>query len=143
MKDLNAIFEHFVYLIMTDSAYLYQLGLRAFSVFFQYFAGVLETYCRCAIRTLLQEKLFFTNLQRFKLSKFWTIAYTECQKSCTIYIFAIFSQIEISFEILKLILTYVYKSLYFKVCPSNFSFVFLSLQLNLEKPFFLSILIVN
>ena len=47
-----------------------------------------------------------------------------------------FSQIEISFEILKLILTYIYKSLYLKVCPSNFSFVVLSLQLKLEKPVF-------
>ena len=64
------------------------------------------------------------------------IIYTERQKSCTTYIFAIFSLIEISFEILKLILTYVYKYLYFKVCPSNFSFVVLSLQLKLEKPGF-------
>ena len=39
------------------------------------------------------------------------VTYTERQKSCTTYIFAIFSQIEISFEILKLILTSVYKSL--------------------------------
>ena len=47
-----------------------------------------------------------------------------------------FSKIEISFKILKLILTYVFKSLFFKVCPSNFSFVVLSLQLKLEKTFF-------
>ena len=50
------------------------------------------------------------------------------------------------FEILRLVLTYVYNSLYFKVCPSKFSFVVLSLQLKLEKSFFAhvqSILIVN
>ena len=64
------------------------------------------------------------------------IIYTVRQKSCTTYFFAFFSQIEISFEILKLILTYVYKSLSFKVFPSNFSFAVLSLQLKLEKPFF-------
>ena len=63
--------------------------------------------------------------------------YTEHQKSCTTYIFAIFSQMQISFEILTLILTYEYKSLYFKMCPSNFSFVVLSLQPKLESPIFL------
>ena len=36
-------------------------------------------------------------------------------------------QIEIFFEILKRSLTYAYNSLYFNVCPSNLSFVDLSL----------------
>ena len=46
-----------------------------------------------------------------------------------------FSHTEIFFEILRLILSYVYNSFYFKVCPSKFSFLVLSLQLKLEKPF--------
>ena len=60
--------------------------------------------------------------------------------------FKFFHKLRFCFEILKLILTFVYNSLYFKVCPSNVSFVVLSLQLKLEKPFFAhvqSILIVN
>ena len=69
-------------------------------------------------------------------SYYCSVKYTERQKSCTTNIFANFSQIEISFEILNLILTYVYKSLYFKVCPSNFPCVVLSLQLKLEKQVF-------
>ena len=48
--------------------------------------------------------------------------------------FAFVLQIEICFEILKLSPTYAYDSLYFNVCPSNLSFVVLSLQLKLEKP---------
>ena len=36
-------------------------------------------------------------------------------------------QIEIFFEILKLSITYAYNSIYFKVCPSNLSFVVSSL----------------
>ena len=43
--------------------------------------------------------------------------YTERQKSCTTYIFALFLQIENFFEILKLSRTYAYNS---RVFPWNF-----------------------
>ena len=53
---------------------------------------------------------------------------TERQKSCTTYIFVyFFFKLRSFFEILKLGLTYAYNFLYLNVCPSNLSFVVLSL----------------
>ena len=56
---------------MVDSAYFVKsTPLRVFIGSFQHFAGMLQTYWRCAWRSLMQKKYFLTNLQGFLLSHF-------------------------------------------------------------------------
>ena len=70
---------------MVDNAYFVKsTPLIAFTGSFQYFADMLQTYWRCAWRSLMQKKYFLTNLQGFFLSHFsrtapsnwWLIVYT-------------------------------------------------------------------
>ena len=70
---------------MVDSAYFVKsTSLRAFTGSFQHSAEMLQTYWRCAWRSLMQKKYFLTNLQGFLLSYFsmtapcnwWLIVYT-------------------------------------------------------------------
>ena len=70
---------------MVDSAYFVKsTPLRAFTGSFHHFADMLQTYWRCAWRSLMQKKIFSDKLTGFLLSHFsmaapsnwWLIVYT-------------------------------------------------------------------
>ena len=70
------IFNHCTYWLMGNSAYFVKSTLpRAFSILIWYLAGMLQTYCICAWRSLMQKKYFWQICSILKFANFCPIFY--------------------------------------------------------------------
>ena len=92
---------------MVDSAYFVKsTPLRAFTGSFQHFAYVLQTFWRCAWRSLTLKKIFLTNLQGLLLSHFsmtapsnwWLIVYTLWNQLLLELSFDLFNTLKICYR---------------------------------------------
>ena len=71
---------------MVDSVYIDRsTPLRAFIGSFQHFGDMLQTYWRCAWRSLMQKKYFLTNLQSFQFSHFFNTLKICCRHIEDVY----------------------------------------------------------